>query len=282
VRDYREERSNTETHNDLSGEAQTAAQVRTVYGGLHMYTPTPTDQARAGRTRRRLFWQINGCIALIVVTGITAVMISAKRSAEDSRPNGWPPPANDSPMASKEAPGKPRESQEKAEPVFSADVPPLLDAASEQYYTYMPRLVQMMTIQVYRCGNSVYNRMAIVSVELPKLGPPMDILAHEYAKKLASVKWPSMFPHHRSIIETGRSSMAGHRYYGLQLELKVKTATVDPCGAKSGVVKALILDCDDSYVLFVVAADLDGNPQLAVIPTEQDVDFLMASARPLR
>jgi hypothetical protein len=243
------------THNELSGAARTAAQAGIVYGGIHLYHP---PQTRANR------WLSVTCAVLTAISGIAISALIRLPSA------GYP--VAGSPVPEREILHIP--------PMLT--VPPRIDNATREHRMNIPEPVYLRSLQVFPCESDMYARVNIFSLEIGRRPTELSVVAHKYAERLIKQFWEGRvaiqyWPFRR----VRRASVSGSTYDGIQIEATIRARSPLMCGSRFGVLKGLVLDHGNTYYLVFVLASLDGDTDDAPVPTEGEIEFLVASIRPV-
>ncbi len=251
------------THNELSGRAHTAAMARTVYGGIHVHHPRRWKPSKVRPSDRLV---VSG--VMIVIT-VASVVVQAAVRAQDNDQTASRPGSGSRGVAVATAPASeldPDRQDPDTSPTFDLDIPPRLNAA---------------LLQSYRCRGTIRPHAAAVFLEIKK---NFDIvsLARDYAERSVELYWEIDARIHSSwVLDVERSAVdSGRIYRGVELSVDITSMTRDPCVGTEGYLKALILDGGEVYLLLLVMADLSGDSQKTELPTKQELDHLVDTARP--
>jgi len=205
---------------------------------------------------------------MIVIT-VASVVVQAAVRAQDNDQTASRPGSGSRGVAVATAPASeldPDRQDPDTSPTFDLDIPPRLNAA---------------LLQSYRCRGTIRPHAAAVFLEIKK---NFDIvsLARDYAERSVELYWEIDARIHSSwVLDVERSAVdSGRIYRGVELSVDITSMTRDPCVGTEGYLKALILDGGEVYLLLLVMADLSGDSQKTELPTKQELDHLVDTARP--
>jgi hypothetical protein len=250
------------THNELSGSAHTAAMARTVYGGIHVHHSRRSKPPRTRSSDRLVVGSV-----MIVVTVASVVVQATVRPRDNDQPASRQGSGSAGVvLTSPPTTGFDPDRQDLGAPLaFDLDIPLRLNAAF---------------LRSHRCRGTIRPHAAVELLEIKK-NFDMRSTARDYVEKFVEFYWGRDAMIHLSWgLDVERSAVGGGRIYrGVALSVDVSSMTRDPCVGSEGYLKALILDGGEVYLLLVVVADLSGDSK-AELPTKQDLDHLVDTARP--
>ena len=262
------------THNELSGSAHAAAQVHTVYGGVHMHDPTPSGRrAQLPHQQTRWMWAAFGMAVIAVALSTTSTILVVRQSAPGT---AKPTTADTRSTATSEAlPDIP--------PRYPMDkrVPKNLNAARKRSQIKIPEKVDTESFGIHECASRIQQRAISGFLPLPRTTADLPALARYYADTFFETVWTVesrvLYDYPRSI---SRSNDGRVTYPGVQLDGEFDSSAPDGCGDGRGVVKALALDHGDCYLVFIVIVGLEGDTRYGERSSEQDAQILLDSMGP--
>jgi hypothetical protein len=251
------------THNELSGSAQTAAMARIVYGGIHVHHSRRWKPPKARPSDRLVVSSV------MIVATVASIVVQVTIRAQDddqvaSRLGNGPtevvlatPPAAEFDQGRRDL---------TTSQFFELDIPPRLNAA-------LP--------QSHRCRDMTGPRADTFSRKVKK-NFDMRSVARDYADSFVDSYWgldsTSRFSWGPGVERSAVGS--GRIYRGVTLSVDVGSMTRDPRVGSDGHLKVLILDGSEFYLLLLLMADLSGDSRKAELPTKQDLDHVVDTARP--
>jgi len=246
------------SHNVLSGQARSAAQVHTVFGGVHMYDTSPPHGTQRPRRRRALTrreW-VEVSFALVAVAVSLASLLFALRRVMPSGQNTGDPPT-----------------------VADMNIPRDLRGAHQHYMLKMPEIVDVNSFQVYPCGRRIYSRVLVGATQIPRPESSMESVARRYGNKLADATWfHDEFLHYEQQRPTMRRFYEGSSMlFGVELFGAMSVTGDETCGIDLVAAGVLVLDYTDTYIVVVVLLGTNNASAYAYSQAIQDVKFILDS-----
>jgi hypothetical protein len=257
--------SGAHTHNELSGTARTAAQVHTVYGGLHMYPPAPPARTRIPMRNRRSRPAFGATILTVLLNAasIVVAILAAHPTA--------------SPQSTGQGAG-----QVTIHYPLDEKVPRSLNGGRSRYVLEIPERVMVDAFQGYRCGDRMYRRAVVGLLQIPKLTGDLGFVAQHYAEKFMASAWDT-----KEYVQYGRPAGISRVAYdgvsvfrGVEIEGEFESSVNDRCGSSRGFVHVLALDLGENDIIAIGIAGLGGDPRYGGVPTEDDLRCLLENMIP--
>ncbi|MFE0026023.1 hypothetical protein [Amycolatopsis sp. NPDC059021] len=240
--------------NQFSGKAQAAAQARTVFGGIHLHTPS--------RRGPRPWWLVLSVVAGVASLNVVVDVVVSAHFAKE--------PENHPIVA------------EPVSVVAHYTVPDRLNRATGQLRREIPESVGVHTFLGYQCGGEIRWRAALSETEVPRGRMSAAATATRFGDKIMkNLLRRDEHVNYGPPKRVSRLSYDGAATYpGVEIDGVFPVAD-DGCGGGRGVLGVLVLDHGDRYLVCVVSATLGGDPVCVSAPAEEDVRVLLDSVRPV-
>lgn len=258
------------SRNVLSGTAKTAAQVQTVYGGVHMYE-TPSSREKT-RHHRRLAngTRITTVLAVVaIVLSIIALLLEWRHVALSVAAT-VPAPTSHTPS---------RQVSEYSPKIGDISIPPHRENDRQDYLLKLPEIASVHAFQAYTCNGKTYHQMLIGTLWTPKRGSAPASVARAYGDNFAAAAWNSnAFSHYLPPQHTSRSAYGGNVVYpGVAVFGSMPLGPDARCGTDVVMIGVLILDTGEGYCVFAVLIGTSTHLPGGEHQAEQDVRLILDS-----